>query len=204
MGNTIVNKVNVADVDGNGIPEIVTGGFSYDGAKAEGQFRIWNWSGGVLNLEKSWEWVNLDITQITSMSINDVDGDGKKEIVTSGVTAGYGSWAQNAPNKERAELKVWSWDGSNSTLEQSRDWIVGEGVCAWSVGTGDLDNDGVVEMVTVGCMYTGNMCDPDLRVWSLPASSASFPYMPAVIVGTAAVAIAVPMVVFLFMRKKRQ
>jgi hypothetical protein len=207
MGNTLVGTVKVADFDSDGVPEIVTGGFTYNGTQVEGQLRIWNWSGGVLNLEKSQEWVTLDITQVTSISINDVDGDGKKEIMTSGVTAGYGGFAQNAPNKERAELKVWSWDGNTLTLKQSTNWIIGDGVAAWNVGTGDVDNDGIVEIVTVGCMYTGNLCDPDLRIWSLPAASeapASFPYLPVIVFGAAATAIAVVMAAFMLMRKRRQ
>jgi hypothetical protein len=210
MGNTLVSNVKVADVDGDGVPEIVTGGFTFNGTKAEGQLRIWNWSGGVLNLEKSQEWVNLDITQPTSISINDVDGDGKKEIVTSGYTAGYGSWAPNTPGKSRAEVKVWSWDGNTLTLKQSKDWIVGEAVSAWNVGTGDVDNDGIVEIVTVGCMETGNLCDPDLRIWSLPVASeppAPVPYLPLEVFGAAVIAIAAIAVVtaaFMFMRKRRQ
>jgi hypothetical protein len=207
MGNTIVSNVKVADIDGDSIPEIVTGGFTYNGTKVEGQLRIWDWSGGVLNLEKSQEWVNLDITQPTSVSINDVDGDGKKEIVTSGYTAGYGSWAPNAPGKSRAELKVWSWDGNTLTLKQSKDWIVGEAVSAWNVGTGDVDNDGIVEIVTVGCMETGNLCDPDLKIWSLPAASeppAPVPYLLVVVFGAAVTAIAVVMAAFMLMRKRRQ
>ena len=207
QGNTIAKHVKVADVDGDSVPEIVTSGFTYDGTKVEGQLRIWNWSGGVLNLEKSQEWENLDITEPRSMSINDVDGDGKKEIVTSGYTTGYGSFAVNAEDKSRAELKVWSWDGNTLTLKQSKDWIVGESVSAWNVGTGDVDNDGVVEIVTVGCMQTVDLrdCDPDLRIWSIPsAPPASFPYLPVVVVGAAAAAIILPMAAFLFMRKRRQ
>lgn len=207
MGNTVVNDVKVADVDGDGVPEIVTDGFSYNGTKAEGQLRIWNWSGEVLNLEKSQEWVNLGITQPTSISINDVDGDGKKEIVTSGGTAGYGSFAPNSPDKERAELKVWSWDGNTLMLKQSKDWMVGEAVCAWNVGTCDVDNDGVVEIVTVGCMQTGNLCDPDLRIWSLPPTSeapASFPYLPVAAIGAVVTAVAVVISAFMLMRRRRQ
>lgn len=206
QGNTLVSTVKVADVDGDNVPEIVTGGFTYDGTKVLGQLRIWNWSGGSLNLEKSQEWENLDITVPTSMSINDVDGDGEKEIVTSGYTTGYGSFAVNAEDKSRAELNVWSWDGNALTLKQNKDWIVGEGVSAWSVGTGDVDNDGVMEIMTVGCMQTIDLrdCDPDLRVWSIPSvPSESFPYLVLAIVGVTAAVVIVIGAAFLFSRRKQ-
>lgn len=202
MGNTLVNDVNVADFKGDSVPEIVTIGFTYNGSKALGQLRIWNWIGGTLNLERSQEWSNLDITQPTSVSINDVNGDGKKEIVTSGYTAGYGSWAPNAPGKTRAELEVWGWDGNNLTLEQSKEWIIGDAVAAWNVGTADLNNAGTTEIVTVGCMEIGNLCDPDLRIWSLPvASSSPVPYLLLVIFGATVTAVAVVTVVLVHMRK---
>jgi len=207
MGNTMAHNVKVGDVDDDGFLEIVTGGFTYDGEKVEGQLRIWNWTGGTLNLEKSQEWMTLDITEPKSISINDVDGDGKIEIVTSGSSAGYGSFAQGAANKAQAQIRVWSWDGNTLTLKQSKDWIVGEAVCAWNVGTGDVDNDGVVEIVTVGCMQIENSrdCDPDLRIWSLPAASApppSFPYLPIVIAGTVT-SVLVALALYLFVRRRR-
>ena len=207
MGNTDVNSVKVGDVDGDGYPEILSGGFTFDGSKVEGQLRIWNWSGGVLNLEKSQEWVASDITEVKSISISDVDGDGKTEVVNSGVTAGYGSFATNSTNKEHAQLKVWGWDGHVLTLKQSKDWIVGEGVAAWQVGTGDLANNSKMEIVTVGCMYIGTLCDPDLRIWALatvsaPSEVAAFPYLILAIVG--AVSAAIIAAIFLFIRKRRR
>jgi len=208
MGNTMAHNVKVGDVDDDGFPEIVTGGFTYDGEKVKGQLRIWNWTAGILNLEKSQEWATSDITEIKSVSLNDVDGDGKIEIVTSGSSAGYDSFAQGAANKAQAQIRVWSWDGNTLTLKQSKDWIVGEAVCAWNVGTGDVDNDGVVEIVTVGCMQIENShdCDPDLRIWSLPAASVpltSFPYLVAV--GGAATAVMVAAIAtFMFLRKRRE
>jgi hypothetical protein len=205
QGNTMVKQLKVADVDGDGVPEMVTCGFTYDGSKVEGELKIWNWSGGFLNLEKTQVWKNLDITEAASMSINDVDGDGRKEIITSGYTTAYGSFAVNAEGKSRAELRVWNYDGNALTLKQSKDWIVGEGVSAWNVGTGDVDNDGIVEMVTVGCMQTVDLydCDPDLRIWSVPSvPSASFPYLIVVIAGVVVAMVVVVGAAFLLAKRK--
>ena len=39
-------------------------------------------------------------------------------------------------------------------LEQSKVWTIDEGACGWNVATGDVDDDGVMEIVTVGCTYS--------------------------------------------------
>jgi len=201
MGNTMSYKIKVADVDGDSYNEIITGGFTFDGENASAQLRIWNWTGQDLNAETNYVWQNLGITEIKSISIDDVDEDGKNEIVTSGLTAGKGSWSPGASDKTRAELKVWNWDGNTLTLKQNETWIIGEGVAAWNLGTGDLNNDGKTEIVSVGCMYTNNLCDPDLRIWNLQTSPPSFPY--TIIIATVAIGAALIVGVLFIARKKR-
>jgi hypothetical protein len=203
QGNTIAKTVKIADVDGDGVPEIVTCGFTYDGSKVEGQLRIWNWTGNTLNVEGSHEWINRDITEHISISINDVDGDGKSEIVTSGYTTVYGGFSANAEEESRASLSVWSWDGSNMTLKQSQDWVGGQADSAWNVGTADVDNDGTVEIVTVGCMTTDRLdCDPNMRILSIPlVASSSVPYYKLAI--ALALVIAVVLVTALLYAKRK-
>ena len=200
QGNTMVNTVKVGDVDDDGTPEIITGGFTYDGEKTNAQLRIWNWNGQTLTLEKSQEWATQDIAEVKAISINDVDGDGRKEIVTSGGSGTYGSFHSDII-PEIAQLRVWSWDGTALTLKQSQDWYIDEGAYAQNVATGDVDKDGVMEIVTVGCTYLGNMCDPDMRIWSIQREPSPFPYLPVAIAGTAAVLVTVA--AYLFIRKRR-
>ncbi len=176
MGNTMVNNLKVDDIDDDGTPEIVTGGWTYDGEKINAQLRIWNWNGNTLILEKSHEWTTEDITEIKAITIDDVDDDGHVDIVTSGLTSVYGSFNNTEATPNAAQLRVWSWNGETLTLKQNRDWTIGDGVVAWNVATGDVDEDGTVEIVTVGCMGISGLCDPDLRIWSITKEAVSLPY----------------------------
>ncbi|MEM3378239.1 MAG: VCBS repeat-containing protein [Candidatus Bathyarchaeia archaeon] len=167
QGNTVVNSVKIGDVDGDASAEIVTGGFTYTGECIAAQLGIWSWNGTALLLEGSREWTSDYLTEVKCVSLGDVDGDLHMEIVTSGIVAAYGSFNTSQTKPNHAQLRVWSWNGETLSLEHSRDWTIGDGVCAWNVGAGDLDNDGKMEIVTVGCMGINNLCDPDMRIWSI-------------------------------------
>ncbi|PVX25375.1 MAG: hypothetical protein CW691_04765 [Candidatus Bathyarchaeum sp.] len=200
MGNTMVNTLKVDDVDGDGAAEVVSGGWSYDGEKINAQLRVWNWSGHSLVLEKSHEWITEDITEIKAMSLNDVDDDGQVDIVTSGLTSVYGSFNNTESTPDSAQLRVWSWNTKTLTLKQAEDWTIGEGVVAWNVATGDVDADGTVEIVTVGCMGVSGLCDPDLRIWSIAKEpSVSGPLLA--VLGITVVAVLVVLVLVFRKRK---
>ena len=202
LGNTIVNNLKVGDIDGDLTPEIVTVGFTYDGERATAQFKIWSWNGSILAQECSQEWSTDYITEVKCVSLGDVDGDSHVEIVTGGMVAAYGSFATNTSNPDRGQLGVWSWNEETVTQEQIHDWTVGEGFCVWNVGTADLDNDGATEIVTVGCMSYNQLCDPDMRIWSMRNEAVNTPFLTYVVAGI--VAVALLSVTIFFVLKKRK
>jgi hypothetical protein len=202
QGNTAVNNVKAGDLDGDGKKEIVTAGFAYDGTRIDGQVKVWRWDGSNLIELASQEWTDDYMTEAKSVALNDVNGDGKVEIVQSGIVAAEGSFNNPEAVHDRGELRVWSFNETSLGLIETKDWTFDEGVCAWNVGCGDVDQDGVVEMITVGCSALHGDCDPDMRIWSLVVeanSSANYlPYAVAVliVVGTSCL-------VFLNFRKAR-
>lgn len=202
LGNTIVNNVEVGDIDGDLTPEIVTAGFTYDGEGAIAQFKIWSWNGSTLVQESSQEWSTDYITEIKCVSLGDVDGDSHVEIVTGGMVAAYGSFATNTSNTDRGQLGVWSWDGEALTQEQIHDWTIGEGFCVWNVGTDDLDNDETMEIVTIGCMSYNQLCDPDMRIWSIK-NDAFNPLLLAYVVAGIVAAVLLSVAVFFVLKKRK-
>jgi hypothetical protein len=195
LGNTFVHNIKVGDVDGDGTPEIVTGGFSYDGTGVNSQVKVWNLDGNVLALESLAEWKADSITIVYCVSLDDVNNDSKVEIVTGGMTAPYGGWNNTEANPSLAQLRVLGWNGTDRlAVEQSQDWTIDEGVNVWNVATGDLDNDGTVEILTAGCESFNRLCDPDMRIWSIDTASAStiFPVFEiaiAIIIGVAVISV---------------
>lgn len=200
MGNTIVNNLRVADVDDDGILEMVTGGFAFDGEKFNAQLKIWSWSTQKIVCENSQEWITDDITEVKAISLDDVNGDNQLDIVTAGLAGAYGGFDDLDAPPEQAQLRVWNWNGKELILKNSENWTVGEGVVAWNVQTGDIDNDGTVEIVAVGCMYVSALCDPDLRIYSIPSDA--FP--TNILVASIIVTLAGVTILGLLWRKRNQ
>jgi len=203
LGNTVVNIMKVADLNGDGIPEIVTGGFTYDGSKAEGQLRVWNWNGTDLVLRGSQEWKDDDITVVYCVTFGDVDGNGHTEIVTGGMLAPYGSFHTNATRLDRGQVCVWGYDGKTLALKESQDWTFALGVCVWVVGASDLRNDGKVEIVSSGCISMHDLCDPDMRAWTLAPATEEIFATPFISASAIILVIAVCAAAFVLYRRAR-
>ena len=154
--NTFIRSVAVGDVDGDGKNEIITGGI-YWGACEVAQLCVWD--GATLELEnvKTWYWSNN--TDIYSVVVGDVDGDGKNEVVTGGY---YFDW-NIVPELNVAQLCVW--DGSSLALENVKVWHWFDDTVIKSVGVGDVDGDGETEIVTGGYYNDGLRDVAQLCVW---------------------------------------
>jgi hypothetical protein len=202
QGNTIVNNVKAGDVDGDGFKEIVTGGFAYDGKQVNAQLKIWNWTGNALNQEESEEWTTDYLTEVKCIALDDVDGDGKLDIIHSGIAAAKGSFANATANPDRGQLRISSWNGKALSLKQNVSWVVNDGACAWNVATGDVDKDGITEIITVGCTAIGTLCDPNMRIWSIPNVNSFSNCVTYAIAGVATTAAIVIMI--FFVRKTRE
>ncbi|HZD13142.1 MAG TPA: hypothetical protein VE177_06460, partial [Candidatus Binatus sp.] len=138
--------VATGDVDNGGVPDIITVGSSSNGTTVQSQLRVWGWSGsGTPLLKQSRDWLTTGQGSIaTSVAVRDIVGDGKREIVVGGQLLTYPFW--------KAEMTVWSdWTGSLSQVAETN-WqtSTGSSVDIVRVSTGDINGDGIVNIVTAG------------------------------------------------------
>jgi hypothetical protein len=170
---TPYESAGIADVDGDGIPDIICGAMWYRGP----DFRRWH---AVAPCRQIGEYHD-DFSTI----IMDVDGDGRPDVITGGWWGGSLRWRQNAgiPQGPWSDL-VWKEhiiaDGVGN-IETTRAWdIDGDGVpeiipntpnhplcayklrgpgvfsrhllhpsgCGHGLGCGDIDGDGRLELIT--------------------------------------------------------
>jgi parallel beta-helix repeat protein len=151
-GDTTVNCLAIGDLYGNGQREIVTGGYYFDGVRRVAQLHIWNGTTLAVVGVQTWYWGGS--TEINSVCIGDVDGDGASEIVTGGY---YFDGTRNV-----ALLHVWS---ASLSVERAVPWFWGGDTKALSVAVGDVDGDGKTEVVTGGYYFDGSEKVAQLHVW---------------------------------------
>jgi len=164
VGTTRVGSVYVDDVDADGVKEIITAGFAFDGVRNNGQLRIWNWDGATLALEKTQEWFTVNHTFALSVFVDDVDSDSLKEIVTGGYAF------DNI--RDNGQLRIWNWDGISLALEKSQEWFtVNHTHASWALYVEDVDSDGVKEIITGGLAFDGTQVQAQLRTWNWISSS---------------------------------
>ncbi len=139
---TLKYGVNVAcgDIDGDGFDEIVTG--AGPGAVFGPHVRGWNYDGSASTtaLPEVSFFAYGTLKYGVNVACGDLDGDGFDEIVS-----GAGPGAVFGPH-----VRAWNWDGDGSVIPIQGISYFAYGTLKWGVNVacGDLDGDGMDEIVT--------------------------------------------------------
>ncbi len=157
--------VNAAcgDVDGDGFEEIITG--AGPGEVFGPHVRGWNWDGG--GSVEAIPGISFFAYGTPKWGVNvscgDIDGDGFDEIVTgAGPGAVYGS-----------HVRGWNWDGGPSLNSIGGVSFLAYGTNKYGVNVscGDIDGDGIDEIVTGA--GPGAVFGPHVRGWNWDGSGAA-------------------------------
>jgi hypothetical protein len=150
--------LDIGDLDGDGRPEIATGGFSFDGKRETGFVRAWSFAHDKLSLRAA---ITLDGEGESSMRVNgiavgDLDG-GVPEIVVAGRRGPLKNAATRADHslrREQADLTVLAFEKGKLVKRARKSWAKGSTTRLRSVVVADLDGVAPREIVAAG-QYEG-------------------------------------------------
>jgi hypothetical protein len=173
MNTTYAYISPAADMDKDGIMEIVTVGWYEDGTTwvggnvRHGIIKIWTWNGTVLELKHTEIW-NASGSYLTRLitwgDIADVDDDGVEELITAGQT-----YTATPINQFQAELAIWTWNGSVLEREHEKRWHITSATAITNVDVYDVDDDGTKEIITLGLNWMGPthlIYGTHMRIWN--------------------------------------
>ncbi len=152
----------LGDLDGDGLPEIATGGFLFDGTREQGFVRVWAMRGGQLALraERKLGGAETPSMRVNDLAIGDVDGEAGAELVVAGRAGGLkldGATRSLADRREHGELVVLrlaggTGGGASASLAMvgSYSWVRGTSLRLRSVVLAQLDDAAGAEIVAGG------------------------------------------------------
>jgi serine/threonine protein kinase len=141
-GTERLTDLIVADVDGDGTPEIVATGYSKDTGVTRTVLRVMTWDGATLMTEHAADFTVGSGDYLGRLAAGDVDGDGQQEIVLAG-RARHGT-------VDDWHAEVVHWDGTNLNRLTQRTWSFGQGAGIEAVTLSDADRDGQAEIFLAG------------------------------------------------------
>ncbi|MGQ9640875.1 MAG: FG-GAP repeat domain-containing protein [Candidatus Bathycorpusculaceae bacterium] len=155
----------IGDLDKDNVTEIVAVGTVDTTPGNETDFQgvmtIWSMTPGGLNLETSYvKSITGGETIWRAVTTNDVDNDGELEIVI------VGDFYDTTLNHRCAMISICAWNGSGLAWETSSQWFTYSDTYATYVTVGDIDPDGIPEIVTSGYQRSGESVNAQIRVWT--------------------------------------
>jgi hypothetical protein len=152
--DTNVAAIAAGDINGDNLMEIVTAGWFNDGLRWEAQLAVWSATNFALLNVTSWYWTSS--TQINSVALGDVNGDGIIEIVAGGSYYNGTNWF--------AQFSVWS--GRTLANLGVQAWLTYNRTQVSSVAVANITGTTGLSIITGGSYTNGNITVAQLCVWN--------------------------------------
>jgi hypothetical protein len=169
LGRTFGYAVYAADVDNDGINEILTTGSSWISDTEQAFLNVTGWSGSAFTTESFGYWKNTEWSYGYSVFAADVDGDGAKEILTGG---------ESSNSHDMAFMNITRWNGTAMTTKNYSSWYYGTTSWILSAYAADVNNDGSKEILTTGLVQNAgisssylNLTRPGFRGLNVPSGN---------------------------------
>lgn len=158
--------VYAADVDNDGVIELVTVGYYRQSAvlPKQGQLRIWNYANGNINLEKEDNQPENygQTTEWYGVYLGNVDNDAVTEIVVTGY--GYDS----SVGCNNGVLRIWTWTGTPRVLNSEKNYpwpLTGSDTISYSVYAKSFAGN-YQQIVSGGKTTVSGIDYAQLKIWN--------------------------------------
>jgi hypothetical protein len=167
--NSQITSVAVGDVNGDLKNEIVTGGTYYDGTTWRSLVSVQFCSapGAAVTTINIGGWLYGTSSEVTSVAIGDLYGDGNKEIVAGGSFFDGTRW------NSVVDVFTCSTTTTALNLQATSSWFWGSGSQINSIAIGDVNADTKNEVVAGGQFFDGTRNNALLHVLSLTTGATS-------------------------------
>lgn len=159
-GETRLFSGGVADLDGDGVLELIAGGFSAQNKGRRSTIIAYRQSGDTWSPLTEAGWDGGEGSTVRNVEIADVDGDGKPDVIALGRV---GATTHEASTR----VAVFTLESGKLVLRAENTWRLGRYTHGYGLAIGDLDGDGKPEIVTGGFQFDGTTETGFVRVWSL-------------------------------------
>ncbi|MBI5196916.1 MAG: hypothetical protein HZA10_11445 [Nitrospirae bacterium] len=160
IANTYKYGVNVAsgDIDGDGIFEIITG--AGPGPQNPGEVNIFDRTGSkIVGFTVGYNGARATYNYGINVASGDFDGDGQYEVIT-----GAGAGPANP-----SYVKIYAYDPAiQQMVDSGIDLLAYDTLFGVEVAAGDVDDDGVAELITAP--GAGNTNTGIIRIWDIDTS----------------------------------
>jgi FG-GAP-like repeat len=161
-GETRLYSGAVVDLDGDGAPELIAGGFSAQAGGRRSTIRVYRQRGDAWLPLTEGGWDGGAGSTVRNVAIADVDGDGQLDVLALGR---LGASSQDA----QARLAMFGLEGDQLVKRAEVEWRDGQYTHGYGLAIGDLDGDGAPDIVTGGFQSDGTHETGFVRVWSVRA-----------------------------------
>jgi hypothetical protein len=166
-----VSSVAIGDVNSDGKNEIVTAGSSFNGTTWSALVDVLNCSTTTtaLNMQSSGSWLWGTKSQLSSVAIGDVYGDGKKEIVTGG--------SFNDSLRMNTMLHVLNWTNpasSSLSVLNSGYWYWTSDTYINSLTLANITGTAGLTIVTAGSFFDGSRINAQVHELNCTSTSPNF------------------------------
>jgi hypothetical protein len=152
-GNTYASAIAIANITGGTSPNLITGGYFFDGVRNHAQLILWNAATATPAVLHETNWYTISDTKIASIAIGNFTGGSTLDIISGG----------DFFDGTRSNSQIVDFNGATLVGISSANWFVTSTTAVTSVALTNFGQGN--RLVAGGSYYDGVRVNSQLTIW---------------------------------------